>query len=373
MPGDRGARRTLPLATGGKRALLWCTFPLALLALLSPVPFLIGMYNVAYLVIVIIGVDLLLAVALVLCYARPDRARLGMFASTSQRPDGGRHGRDAGRERVLDMGSAAAILLGLVQGLTEFLPVSSSGHLVLAQAILGIRSEGILMEVLLHVATALVVLGFYREKAIDLLRPRFDDERNRYRLAIIVGLLPTAFVGLFLKDRIEELFERPGPTLAALAFTGIFLLLTRLAPPRERRITLGIALIIGLAQAVAIMPGISRSGATIACALFLGVRRREGAEFSFLLSVPAILGAALLDGEGSLRGGRLRRDPRTGPSRGSRSRRFGLLGAPPPRPPRHPGRIPPVRLLLPRPGSRRRPHGSSSFPVDRKPGLDGTL
>ncbi|MFH1278538.1 MAG: undecaprenyl-diphosphate phosphatase [Candidatus Eisenbacteria bacterium] len=192
------------------------------------------------------------------------------------------------------MGVAAAIFLGLVQGLTEFLPVSSSGHLVLAQALLGIRSEGILMEVLLHVATAFVVLGFYRERAVDLLRPRFDGERNRYRLAIVIGLLPTAVVGLFLRDRIEALFERPGPTLAALAFTGVFLLLTRLAPPRERRITLGIAFLIGIAQAVAILPGISRSSATIACALFLGVRRREGAEFSFLLSVPAILGAALL-------------------------------------------------------------------------------
>lgn len=192
------------------------------------------------------------------------------------------------------MGALAAILLGLVQGLTEFLPVSSSGHLVLAQALLGVRTEGIVTEILLHLATALVVVGFYRERAIDLLRPRWDAERNRYRLALVVGLLPTAFVGLLLKDRIEALFERPGPTLAALAFTGVFLLLTRLAPPRERRITLGIALLIGAAQAVAILPGISRSGATIACALFLGVRRKEGAEFSFLLSVPAILGAALL-------------------------------------------------------------------------------
>lgn len=192
------------------------------------------------------------------------------------------------------MGAGAALLLGLVQGLTEFFPVSSSGHLVLAQAILGVHANGILMEVVLHVATALVVVGYYREKAVDLLRPRFDEARNRYRLAIIVGLIPTGIVGVLLKDRIEALFERPGPTIAALAFTGVFLLATRFAPPRERRITLRIAFVIGVAQAIAILPGISRSGATIACALFLGVRRDEAAEFSFLLSVPAILGAALL-------------------------------------------------------------------------------
>ncbi|MBN1827502.1 MAG: undecaprenyl-diphosphate phosphatase [Candidatus Eisenbacteria bacterium] len=192
------------------------------------------------------------------------------------------------------MGFAAALILGLIQGLTEFFPVSSSGHLVLGQAVLGVHAEGILMEVLLHVGTALVVLFFYREKVIDLLRPRFDRARNRYRIAIVAGLVPTGFAGVFLKDRIEELFERPGPTTIALAVTGVILLLTRLAPKRERELTYRIAFLIGVAQAIAILPGISRSGATIATALFLGLRRKEAAEFSFLLSVPAILGAALL-------------------------------------------------------------------------------
>ena len=192
------------------------------------------------------------------------------------------------------MGLIAALLLGILQGLTEFFPVSSSGHLVLAQAILGVRLEGILMEVLLHVGTALVVVWFYREKVFDLLRLRFDSERNRYRLAIIVGLIPTGFVGIFLKERIEELFERPGPTVAALAATGLFLVALRFVPPGKRQVTIALAFLIGIAQAVAILPGISRSGATIAVALFLGVRRREAARFSFLLSVPAILGAALL-------------------------------------------------------------------------------
>ncbi len=150
------------------------------------------------------------------------------------------------------------------------------------------------MEVLLHVGTALVVLAYYREKSGYLLAPRFDGERNRYRAAIVVGLIPAMVVGLFLRDRIEALFETPYPTLGALAATGIFLLATRLARGKERRLTLAVAFLIGIAQAVAILPGISRSGATIAAALFLGLPRREAAQFSFLLSVPAILGAALL-------------------------------------------------------------------------------
>jgi undecaprenyl-diphosphatase len=192
------------------------------------------------------------------------------------------------------MGVAAAILLGILQGLTEFFPVSSSGHLVIAQVFLGVRQEGILMEVLLHLGTALVVFAYYKEKAGYLLAPRLDGERNRYRAAILVGLIPAVVVGLFLRDRIEALFETPYPTLGALAATGLLLLATRYATTKERRLTLTVALVIGIAQAVAILPGISRSGATIATALFLGLPRKEAAQFSFLLSVPAVLGAALL-------------------------------------------------------------------------------
>lgn len=192
------------------------------------------------------------------------------------------------------MSFLAALLLGLIQGLTEFFPVSSSGHLVLGQALLGVEMEGILMEVLLHVGTALVVVYYYRKRVAYLLSPVFDRERNDYRLAIIVGLIPTGIVGIFLKDTIENLFEKPGPALFALAFTGIFLLATRFVSEKNRALTLWIALAIGAAQAFAILPGISRSGATIAAALFLGLRKRDAAEFSFLLSVPAILGAALL-------------------------------------------------------------------------------
>lgn len=186
------------------------------------------------------------------------------------------------------------IMLGIIQGLTEFFPVSSSGHLVLAQEFLGVTEEGILLEVLLHVATVLVVIWFYRAKIIDLLKPSFDAERNRYRLAIVVGLVPTGIAGVFFKEWFESAYENPYIVLFALGMTGLMLLATRFATAEKRPLSLTVALAIGIAQSVAILPGVSRSGATIAAALFLGMERKEAARFSFLLSVPAILGAALL-------------------------------------------------------------------------------
>lgn len=192
------------------------------------------------------------------------------------------------------MNTWEAIVLGLVQGLTEFFPVSSSGHLVLVQALLGVYEEGILFEVLLHVATLVVVLGFYRRDIASLLAPRFDAETNHNRLLLFIGLLPTVIAGLFFKDQLERAYGSPRAVLAALAFTGCFLLATRFAKEKGVRISIGFALLIGFAQAFAILPGISRSGATIAMALFLGVGRAEAARFSFLLSAPAIAGAAIL-------------------------------------------------------------------------------
>ncbi len=186
------------------------------------------------------------------------------------------------------------IVLGLVQGFTEFFPVSSSGHLVLAQELLGVAQEGILLEVLLHLATVLVVVWFYRKKVAHLLQPRFDEERNRYRLAVVAGLVPAGIVGVFFKEWFEKAYESPVAVLVALGVTGVVLLLTRFARPGRRPLTLPVALLIGIAQSIAILPGVSRSGATIAAALFLGVEREEAARFSFLISVPAILGAALL-------------------------------------------------------------------------------
>ncbi|RPJ47193.1 MAG: undecaprenyl-diphosphate phosphatase [Candidatus Latescibacterota bacterium] len=192
------------------------------------------------------------------------------------------------------MGPLAAAILGLVQGLTEFLPVSSSGHLVLAQTFLGVKTEGILLEILLHLGTTLVVVVFYRREIVDLLRPRFDPAVNRYRLAILLGLIPAGLVGVFFLEPLEALYENPSTTLGELAFTGLFLLATRYAKPGNRTVTPWTGFLIGIAQAVAILPGVSRSGATIATALFLGIERKHAAEFSFVMSIPAILGAALL-------------------------------------------------------------------------------
>jgi undecaprenyl-diphosphatase len=192
------------------------------------------------------------------------------------------------------MSHLTAAILGLVQGLTEFLPVSSSGHLVLGQVFLGVRTEGILLEVLLHLGTTLVVILFYKREVFELLRPRFDAKRNRYRLAILVGLIPAGLVGVLLREPIESLFENPVTTSVELACTGLFLLATRYAKEGDRVVTPWTGFLIGVAQAVAILPGISRSGATIGTALFLGIRRKEAAEYSFVMSIPAILGAALL-------------------------------------------------------------------------------
>jgi undecaprenyl-diphosphatase len=192
------------------------------------------------------------------------------------------------------MGHLTAAFLGLIQGLTEFLPVSSSGHLVLAQAFLGVHEQGILLEILLHLGTTLVVIVFYRREIVELLRPRFDAKRNRERLSMFLGLVPAGVVGVFFLEPLERLYENPSTTLVELACTGLFLLATRFAKQGDRVVTPWTGFLIGIAQAVAILPGISRSGATIATALFLGIRRKEAAEYSFVLSIPAILGAALL-------------------------------------------------------------------------------
>jgi undecaprenyl-diphosphatase len=182
-----------------------------------------------------------------------------------------------------------------VQGLTEFLPVSSSGHLVLAQAVLGVRIEGIFLEVVLHFATTLVVVLFYKDAVLRLLDPRAGGDTNRYRLALLIGVVPAVLFGLLLKEPMERLFESTGSTLVQLFVNGLMLLATRYAPAPRRGIGYGSAFLIGIGQALAIIPAISRSGATIATALFLRIRRKEAAEFSFLVSVPAILGAALLE------------------------------------------------------------------------------
>jgi undecaprenyl-diphosphatase len=192
-----------------------------------------------------------------------------------------------------------AFLLGLVQGATEFLPVSSSGHLVIGQELLGLAMPGILFEVVVHLATLLSVVYVYRgrlrELALGTLVER-DADAWRYLGLLLAGTAPVAFVGLVFGDHVESLFARPAAVGLALLITGTVLLTSRWALRRDLAPEFGlrIALLIGLAQCLALVPGISRSGITVVTALWLGVAPVQAAAFSFLLSIPAIGGAAVL-------------------------------------------------------------------------------
>lgn len=192
------------------------------------------------------------------------------------------------------------IILAVVQGLTEFLPVSSSGHLVLAQAVLGEQAGDLFLEVALHVGTLGSILAVYRAEVRRLLR--FDRPALTYMAAMAVGTIPAVVVGLLLSDVVEGLFSSPVATAFGLLFTAVLLLTTRLRPVGGHREgpwepmapSYTRAFIVGAAQALAIMPGISRSGSTIAAGIWVGLPRAEAARFGFLLSVPAVAGALVL-------------------------------------------------------------------------------
>ena len=190
-----------------------------------------------------------------------------------------------------------AILLGIIQGLTEFLPISSSGHLVLTQEILGVKQPGISFELILHLGTLLAVLVYFRRQLVALIRSIFDSNLMQERsmiMFIIAGTIPAVIVGLFFKDYFEQAFGSPAFTWAMLIVTGLILFATKLVKKGDRQVTLLAAIIMGIGQALAILPGISRSGSTIATGMLFGVKPSDAAEFSFLLAIPAILGAVVL-------------------------------------------------------------------------------
>jgi undecaprenyl-diphosphatase len=193
-----------------------------------------------------------------------------------------------------------AALLGLVQGITEFLPISSDGHLVMVGELLDVHQEGIVFEVALHVATLLSVLIFFRVRLLELLRGALAGSPDAFRYAgkIAVATLPAVAAGLLFLDFFEGLFEKPWTAGAGLLFTGACLWTTRATLPAARNAEPSWlqALLIGCAQVLAIAPGISRSGTTMATALALGVAPFAAAEFSFMMAIPAIVGAALLQG-----------------------------------------------------------------------------
>jgi len=192
-----------------------------------------------------------------------------------------------------------AVILGIVQGLTEFFPVSSSGHLAMFQALFGGKeSGGLLFEVGLHVATLVAIAFFYREKITTLIvgTLRLDPENLEYVGKLAVATLPAVVVGLGAKDFIEEQFSNPVMVGCLLLTTGVIVMSTRWTAARATATMpgWGAAIAIGCAQAFAILPGISRSGSTVAMALALGIAPLVAAEFAFLLGIIAITGAAVL-------------------------------------------------------------------------------
>ncbi len=191
------------------------------------------------------------------------------------------------------------LLLGIVQGLTEFLPVSSSGHLVMGQYLLGISLPGVWFEVAVHLATLLSIGVVYRSRIAALVAGAVRGEGSAWRYIglLAIATVPAGLVGVFLGDWVEGMFDAPPVTGFALLATGGLLLSSRRPLGRDDWTEDGgvrMAVLMGFAQALAIVPGISRSGATVVSGLWIRIRPERAAEFSFLMAIPAIAGAAVL-------------------------------------------------------------------------------
>lgn len=190
-----------------------------------------------------------------------------------------------------------AIILGILQGLTEFLPVSSSGHLVLTQELLGINVPGLAFELLAHLGTLGAVIVFFRKSIWRLAKALFGDGSKEDRamiLWLVVATIPAGLVGVTLEDFFDQAFSDPLITAGMLLVTGVILLATRLVKPGTQLVGWKSSLAMGCGQAMAIMPGISRSGTSIAAGIFAKVEPSRAAEFSFLMAIPAIGGAVVL-------------------------------------------------------------------------------
>lgn len=190
-----------------------------------------------------------------------------------------------------------AMLLGLLQGLTEFLPVSSSGHLALGQAAWGIQTGNVTFEVIVHFGTLLAVVTALRERITHLIAGclRRDSASWHTISLLVVGSIPAGVAGILFKDMLKAAFASPVAVCGFLIATGCILWSTRFARANRIKITVLDAILIGCAQALAVLPGISRSGSTIGMGLWRGLDGREAATFSFLLSIPIILGATALE------------------------------------------------------------------------------
>ena len=187
-----------------------------------------------------------------------------------------------------------AIILGTIQGLTEFLPISSSGHLVLGQMILDVKIQGNEFEVVTHLGTLVSVLCIFWKEILSLILNITDKNTREYIFYIILGTIPAAIIGFGAKSYISELFDSVQLVSGALMVTGLILFFSQKVKKNSLTIDANKALLIGITQAIAIIPGISRSGITICTALALGMSGKNAAKFSFLLAIPVISGAGLL-------------------------------------------------------------------------------
>jgi len=186
-----------------------------------------------------------------------------------------------------------AVILGIIQGFTEFLPISSSGHLVLAQRIFGIEQHVLSFDIILHLGSLIAVFAVFWKDIFELIKKPFQN----LTYMLIVATIPAVFIGILFKNQIESLFEGGIFLAFGFLFTGALLIYSdkiQYSKKRNKDIKLPDALVIGCVQAIAITPGISRSGSTITAGLHQGLSRETAARFSFLLSVPTILGAAVM-------------------------------------------------------------------------------
>ena len=197
------------------------------------------------------------------------------------------------------MTALEALILGLIQGLTEFLPVSSSGHLEIGKYLLGNLPESLNFTVAVHGATVLSIIVVFWKDIVSLIRGLFAFKMNRetvYVLKLLVSAIPVGIIGLLFKDQIEALFSgRVRFVGGMLVLTGLLLFTASLVPAGKRKISWLDSFVIGMAQAVAVLPGISRSGSTIVTALLLGDDRTEATRFSFLMVLLPVIGANLME------------------------------------------------------------------------------
>lgn len=197
-----------------------------------------------------------------------------------------------------------SIILGLLQGLAEFLPISSSGHLVLGEKLLNMKEAGMFFDIMLHAGTLLSIFVVFRKKLVDMIVGciRRDPVQLKEAGYIVLASIPTAIIGIGFKKPLESLFENPKAVCCAMLFTATLLFVSQWGKTGSKhpecegvKMNWWRALVTGVVQGIACIPGISRSGSTISGMIFLGVNRKYAGEFSFLMSIPAVGGAALLD------------------------------------------------------------------------------